>query len=162
MTTHLLNNIGLVLGSIVSTLTVANFIFYTKSQVQDKLKEQEKEFDEQQNALKGKLDALNKDIQEKVQQTRQSFESGVKEFIDILTEIKEGDKENTVQFINLINTIKDELRHDYTSKYNELLVLVNSKVSQADFSRLEDKFDKVSEIIIELKTTIELQSGRDK
>ena len=77
-----------------------------------------------------------------------------------MSEIKQADKDNTIQFITLIDTVKDELKNDYTSRYNDLLVLINTKANISDFNRIEQKFDKVTETITELKTIVELQLNK--
>ena len=69
-----------------------------------------------------------------------------------MSEIKQDEKESDAKFIQLLNDVKDELRNDYTNRYNEIITLMGTKVNVQDFDRLETKFDKVTETIIELKT----------
>ena len=61
----------------------------------------------------------------------------------------------------VLNEVKDALKNDYTSRYDDIIKMMSTKASLEDFNRLENKFDKVTETIIQLKTTVEMQLGRD-
>lgn len=103
------------------------------------------------------------ELHEKLDDTKAALEDAMKQFITTITEIKQADKEMAVQFLTLVNGVKDELKDDYTARYNDLLVLINTKANEVDFNRLEQKFDRTFETITELKTIVQLQlDGRDK
>jgi hypothetical protein len=72
--------------------------------------------------------------------------------LSAMSEIKQDEKESDAKFIQLLNDVKDELRNDSTARYNEIITMMGNKVNVSDFDRLETKFDKVTETIIELKT----------
>ena len=86
-----------------------------------------------------------------------SLEDKMGDLMKALYESKQDDKNLSIELIKVTDAMKDELRKDYISRYNTLLQLVNGKVDQKDFNRLEQKFDRVSETITELKTIIELK-----
>ena len=102
------------------------------------------------------------ELHEKLETTRDALEDMMKQFVDTITEVKQADKEMAVQFITLINSLKDELKNDYTARYNDLLVLINTKADKNEFNRLEHKFDKMFETMTELKTTVQIQLDKDK
>ena len=64
--------------------------------------------------------------------------------------------------VGLTKTGKDELKNDYINRYNELFTMMNTKVNIQDFDRLENKFDKVSETIAEVKTIVQIQMEERK
>lgn len=94
------------------------------------------------------------EIYDKLNQNKQIFEDYNKQILETISQIKQDQKETTNSIMMLINTIKDELRNDSINRYNELLSLVNTKVSQDDFDRLENKFDKLIENVAELKAIV--------
>ena len=168
-----------IIASIVGALTIAWTLVYTKTDVDKKLTEindkNKKYVDEKK---KDSIDRIEKianlvsdsrlearerssrtkdEIYDKLNENKAALEDGMKQFINILTDIKQADKDMSLQFITMINTVKEELKNDYTSRYNDLLVLINSKANESDFNRLEQKFDKFSETIVELKTIVQLQ-----
>lgn len=92
------------------------------------------------------------DIYDRLSQNKEIFEDYNKNMLSAMSEIKQDEKESDGKFIQLLNDVKDELRNDYTSRYNDIIQMMGNKVNVADFDRLENKFDKVTETIIELKT----------
>lgn len=152
--------IGQYLGATLTALTINGLIFYNKAQINDKLTNIRKQISDHALEAQSAQSAIKEELIEKVSRSKDTFEQTMKEFINILSEIKQADKDNTIQFITLIDTVKDELKNDYTSRYNDLLVLINTKANISDFNRLEQKFDKVTETITELKTIVELQLNK--
>lgn len=152
--------IGQYLGATLTALTINGLIFYNKAQINDKLTNIRKQIADHALEAQSAQSAIKEELIEKVARSKDTFEQTMKEFINILSEIKQADKDNTIQFITLIDTVKDELKNDYTSRYNDLLVLINTKANISDFNRLEQKFDKVTETITELKTIVELQLNK--
>lgn len=152
--------IGQYLGATLTALTINGLIFYNKAQINDKLTNIRKQIADHALEAQSAQSAIKEELIEKVSRSKDTFEQTMKEFINILSEIKQADKDNTIQFITLIDTVKDELKNDYTSRYNDLLVLINTKANISDFNRLEQKFDKVTETITELKTIVELQLNK--
>lgn len=176
-TVEILTIIGSAIGILVGTITVLNFSFYSKSQVDKKIDENNKTL---KNEIQQKIDNVSSDnkqlnsivqennldaqrvrlkIQEELHQkmddTKLALEEAMKQFINTLADIKQSDKDMAIQFITLVNGVKDELKNDYIARYNDLLLIINTKANETDFNRLEQKFDKVSETIIELKTIVE-------
>ena len=92
------------------------------------------------------------DLYDRLTQNKEIFEDYNKNILAAMSEIKQDEKESDAKFIQLLNDVKDELRNDYTNRYNEIITLMGTKVNVQDFDRLETKFDKVTETIIELKT----------
>lgn len=152
--------IGQYLGATLTALTINGLIFYNKAQINDKLTNIRKQIADNALESQSAQSAIKEELIEKVAHSKDTFEQTMKEFINILSEIKQADKDNTIQFITLIDTVKDELKNDYTSRYNDLLVLINTKANISDFNRIEQKFDKVTETITELKTIVELQLNK--
>ena len=160
---------------IVSCLTVlalsigvACYIFYTKSDVDKKLAdiqtEQNTKFEKLKddlNETKLEIEQNNSDVKDeiynKLNENKCALEDGMKQFVQLLSDIKEADKDMSMQFITMITTVKEELKNDYTNRYNDLLLLINTKANEKDFNRLESKFDNLSEIIVELKTIVQMQ-----
>ena len=175
----ILSTIGIGLGIIISCVTIMCFQFYTKTQVDEKIKQAqdntEKKDLERIEKVEIELKSLNEaladcklksqearcmvkdDLQSRLDVTKLALEEAMKHFVTTLTEIKQADKEMAVQFITLVNEVKDELKNDYTARYNDLLLLINTKANESDFNRLENKFDKLSEIMTELKTIVQIQ-----
>ena len=138
--------ISSILGAIVATLSISGFVFYTKSQVDNK-------FTEMTTDIYTTRDTVIEDFRKQVK----SLEDKMGYLMKALYESKQDDKNLSIELIKVTDAMKDELRKDYISRYNTLLQLVNGKADQKDFNRLEQKFDRVSETITELKTIIELK-----
>ena len=183
---------GSLLGCIISYFTINKFVFYTKSEIDQKLldikldgenrfnelKEESNKKDElitakiekYQAEIKEELSetkeriyeklleaerASNKarqDIYDRLSQNKEIFEDYNKNMLSAMSEIKQDEKENDTKFVQLLSDVKDELKNDYTARYNDIIQMMGNKVNVADFDRLENKFDKVTETIIELKT----------
>lgn len=154
--------IGEILGAIIGAITVANFIFCRRSEVDEKIASINNSISNSNLSNQKDLSLIKDEIYNKMTENKDSLESSMKEFITILSDIKESDKELSVNFITLINAVKDELKNDYTSRYNDLLLIINTKANEADFSRMEQKFDKINETMTQLKTIIELQLEEKK
>ena len=82
--------------------------------------------------------------------------------IEALAGVKSEGQDISIKFTQLLNDIKDELKNDYINRYNELFTMMNTKVNIQDFDRLENKFDKVSETIAEVKTIVQIQMEERK
>ena len=189
---ELLVVLGTLLGCIVSYFTINKFVFYTKSEVDQKLLDIKMDEEARFNQLKEESDkkdelltlkieknhaevkeeimetkdmifeklleaerASNKarqDLYDRLTQNKEIFEDYNKNILAAMSEIKQDEKESDAKSIQLLNDVKDELRNDYTNRYNEIITLMGTKVNVQDFDRLETKFDKVTETIIELKT----------
>lgn len=149
--------IGSVIGSIIGTITIAGFLFYNKSQIDEKVAALKKEITDNKLQTQQNTSQVKDEIYDKLTENKTALENGMKEFITVLSDIKESDKNLSVQLITLVNGVKDELKNDYTSRYNDLLLLINTKANENDFTRLEQKFDKVTETITELKTIVQMQ-----
>lgn len=147
--------------AVIGTLTIACFIFYRKSEIDDKFAIVQKLISDNQLTNQKNSTNIKDEIYEKLTENKNSLESGMKEFIKIISEIRETDKNLSIQFINLVNSVKDELKNDYTSRYNDLLLLINTKANESDFNRLEQKFDKVNETMTELKTIIQMKLKKE-
>ena len=147
--------------AVIGTLTIACFIFYRKSEIDDKFAIMQKLISDNQLTNQKNSTNIKDEIYEKLTENKNSLESGMKEFIKIISEIRETDKNLSIQFINLVNSVKDELKNDYTSRYNDLLLLINTKAHESDFNRLEQKFDKVNETMTELKTIIQMKLKKE-
>ena len=142
--------------------------YYTKDQVDKKLLGIKELLDADIKCLndavnKSKLESqqatseIKDEINDKLSENKKALEDGMKQFINILTDIKQTDKDTSVQFLTMLNTVKEELKNDYTSRYNDLLLIINTKADEKDFNRIEQKFDKISETIVELKTIVQMQ-----
>lgn len=189
---ELLVVLGTLLGCIVSYFTINKFVFYTKSEVDQKLLDIKMDGEARFNQLKEESDkrdevitlkieknhaevkeeimetkdmifeklleaerASNKarqDLYDRLTQNKEIFEDYNKNILAAMSEIKQDEKDSDAKFIQLLNDVKDELRNDYTNRYNEIITMMGTKVNVQDFDRLETKFDKVTETIIELKT----------
>jgi hypothetical protein len=184
--------LGALLGCIISYFTINKFVFYTKSEIDQKLLDIKLEGEARFNELKAESDkrdelitakiekyhaeikedlsstkdrifeklleaerASNKarqDLYDRLTQNKEIFEDYNKNMLAAMSELKQDEKESDSKFIQILNDVKDELRNDYTNRYNEIITLMGTKVNVQDFDRLENKFDKVTETIIELKT----------
>lgn len=151
-----------VTGAIIGAVTIASFLFYNKSQVDEKFASMQKNISENKLQTQTNTSKIKDDIYDKLNENKAALESGMKEFIKTLSDIKEYDQNMSLQLMTLVNGVKDELKNDYTSRYNDLLLLINTKANESDFTRLEQKFDKVNETITELKTIIQMQLDERK
>lgn len=159
---EILTVFGSILGAIIGTTTVAKLIFYTKAEV-DKQHQ-----DTQQDLLKHKSELYEKllesernhaisrqEIYDRLSQNKEIFEDYMKQFMTVINEMKHEDKQLSVEFITLTNSIKGELKDDYLNRYNDLLKLISLKANESDFARMEQKVDKLTEGMAEVKTTIQ-------
>ena len=174
------------LGVIISIVVIARLLFYTKAEINTKLEEVNKHSDDKDeilrdfiikefNTLNAQLE-INKDktyekllnaeregnharqeLYDRMAQNKQVFEDYNKNMLEVISQIRQEDRDLSNKYIQLLNEVKDELKNDYINRYNELLQIINTKVNVQDFDRLEHKFDKVSETITELKTIVQMQ-----
>lgn len=183
--------IGTVAGTLVSIFTVLKVLFFTKSEVNAKFEELKKESDTRDEAITEKIsnvktelknevvetkDSLYKDvlaversinkvtqeIYDRLNQNKQILDDYNKHMIEALAGVKSEGQDISIKFTQLLNDIKDELKNDYINRYNELFTMMNTKVNIQDFDRLENKFDKVSETIAEVKTIVQIQMEERK
>lgn len=174
------------LGVIISIVVIARLLFYTKAEINTKLEGVNKHSDDKDevlrdfiikefNTLNAQLE-INKDktyekllnaeregnharqeLYDRMAQNKQVFEDYNKNMLEVISQIRQEDRDLSNKYIQLLNEVKDELKNDYINRYNELLQIINTKVNVQDFDRLEHKFDKVSETITELKTIVQMQ-----
>ena len=178
--------LGAVLGVVISIVTIARLLFYTKAEINTKLEAAQEHSDLKDEALKQylvnesakfrdyiddnkektfekMLDAerennkARQEIYNTLNENKQLFDSYNKEILEMVSSIRQENRDMCNQYMQTTNTIKDELKNDYINRYNELLQIINTKVNVTDFDRLEQKFDKVCETITELKTIVQLQ-----
>lgn len=141
---------GGILTSLIAVVTIAKFLFYTKSEINAKFTEAKNESDNKDEKLLEKVTAVHNAIKEELGNTKDYIHKN-------LIEAERSSNHITQEFTNLLNAVKDELRTDNINRYNDLLKIINTKVSISDFDRLENKFDKVTETITELKTIVQIQ-----
>lgn len=198
---ELLVVLATLLGCIVSYFTINKFVFYTKSEVDQKLLDIKMDGDARYNELKeeskrrdefitAKIEKNHSEVKEELVETKEMIfeklleaerasnksrqelydrltqnkeivEDYNKNILSAINQIKQDEKELTSNYITLLNEVKDELKNDYTSRYDDIIKMMSTKASLEDFNRLENKFDKVTETIIQLKTTVEMQLRRD-
>ena len=178
--------LGAVLGVVISIVTIARLLFYTKAEINTKFEAAQEHSDLKDEALKQylvnesakfrdyiddnkektfekMLDAerennkARQEIYNTLNENKQLFDSYNKEILEMVASIRQENRDMCNQYMQTTNTIKDELKNDYINRYNELLQIINTKVNVTDFDRLEQKFDKVCETITELKTIVQLQ-----
>lgn len=178
--------LGSILTVIISLVTVAKFLFYTKSEINGKFAELKQESDKKDEILLEKVTNLHNELKEELIQTKdkifedllnaernnnkitqeiydrlnqnkQIFDDYNKSMIEAMGQIKSDSHQISTDFSNILSAVKDELKSDYINRYNDLLKLINTKVNSSDFDRLESKFDKVTTTITELKTIVQLQ-----
>lgn len=178
--------LGAVLGVVISIVTIARLLFYTKAEINTKFEAAQEHSDLKDEALKQylvnesakfrdyiddnkektfekMLDAerennkARQEIYNTLNENKQLFDSYNKEILEMVSSIRQENRDMCNQYMQTTNTIKDELKNDYINRYNELLQIINTKVNVTDFDRLEQKFDKVCETITELKTIVQLQ-----
>ena len=198
---ELLVVLGTLLGCIVSYFTINKFVFYTKSEVDDKitnvtedtkkrLDELKAESDKRDEFITAKIEKNHSEVKEELAETKEMIfeklleaerasnkarqelydrltqnkevlEDYNKTILNAINQIKQEEKETTNNYITLLNDVKDELKTDYTNRYDDIVKMMSTKANLEDFNRLENKFDKVTETIIQLKTTVEMQMNRD-
>lgn len=202
MTHETLIFISTALGCLLAYVAVQKILFYTKSEIDSKIKSVEAACTKNLQTTQTELDAkikntsdelydtideikenhietkdkiyeklleaerqtnkLSQDIHDRLNQNKQIFDDYNKSMLEAISAMKQDEKQLTADMLSMVNTVKDELKTDSINRYNDLLTLVNSKVNSSDFDRLEDKFDKVAEIITELKTIIQIQKENKK
>lgn len=153
---------GSIIGAIIGTATVAKLIFYTKAEVDTHVKDVNQSLLQHKSELYEKLldgerAAANyrQEIYDRLSQNKEIFEDYMKQFMAVVNEMKHEDKELSVQFITLANSIKSELKDDYINRYNDLLKIISLKANESDFSRMEQKVDKLTEGMAEIKATVQ-------
>lgn len=178
--------LGAVLGVVISIVTIARLLFYTKAEINTKFEAAQEHSDLKDEALKQYLvnesakfrdyiddnkektfekmlaaerenNKARQEIYNTLNENKQLFDSYNKEILEMVSSIRQENRDMCNQYMQTTNTIKDELKNDYINRYNELLQIINTKVNVTDFDRLEQKFDKVCETITELKTIVQLQ-----
>lgn len=142
--------LGGILTTIIAIVTIFRYLFYTKSEINAKFAQAKEESDIKDAKLLEKVTDVHNAIKEELVNTKEYIH---KNMIDA----ERNSNHITQEFTNLLNAVKDELRADSINRYNDLLKLINTKVSISDFDRLENKFDKVTETITELKTIVQIQ-----
>lgn len=153
--------LGGILGAIIGAITICSFIFYNKSQVDEKIANLQVQLFEKVLSTEHNVVQIKDTLEDKLNTNRQSFETAMCQFRDMIADIKESDKKLSIELITLINTVKDELRKDYTTRYDDIITLMGSKSDESDFIRLEQKFDRMAEVMTELKTVVEI-TNRNK
>lgn len=189
---ELLIAVGAIFGCLVSGMAIAKFNFYTKDEIDKKIGDLKEASDEKDEGINIKLESShtevtkelvetkdsiyeklleverlnNKQVQEiydRLNQNKQVFDDYNRNMLEAIAQLKADEKEITTNMVQIVNAVKDELKNDYISRYNDLLKLMGTKTNVEDFNRLEQKFDKISESITELKTIMQmkLQDGRE-
>lgn len=188
---EILVTLGIALGCLISGMTIAKFNFYTKDEVDKKLAEAKEASDKKDEVLTLKLEkdhaevkgeiAETKDmmfeklleaerntnkvvneIYDRLNQNKQIFDDYNKNMLEAISQMKSEEKEITTNMVQIVNAVKDELKTDYINRYNDLLKLIGTKANIEDFNRLEQKFDKITESITELKTIVQMQKEMKK
>ena len=183
--------IGTVAGTLLSMYAILRALFFTKSEINTKFANLKQESDTRDEAITEKIsnvktelknevvetkDSLYKDvlaversinkvtqeIYDRLNQNKQILDDYNKHMIEALAGVKSEGQYISIKFTQLLNDIKDELKNDYINRYNELFAMMNTKVNIQDFDRLENKFDKVSETIAEVKTIVQIQMEERK
>ena len=183
--------IGTVAGTLLSMYAILRALFFTKSEINTKFANLKQESDTRDEAITEKIsnvktelknevvetkDSLYKDvlaversinkitqeIYDRLNQNKQILDDYNKHMIEALAGVKSEGQDISIKFTQLLNDIKDELKNDYINRYNELFAMMNTKVNIQDFDRLENKFDKVSETIAEVKTIVQIQMEERK
>ena len=93
--------------AVIGTLTIACFIFYRKSEIDDKFAIIQKLISDNQLTNQKNSTNIKDEIYEKLTENKNSLESGMKEFIKIISEIRETDKNLSIQFINLVKSMQN-------------------------------------------------------
>ena len=113
-------------------------------------------------AVERSINKVTQEIYDRLNQNKQILDDYNKHMIEALAGVKSQGQDISIKFTQLLNDIKDELKNDYINRYNELFTMMNTKVNIQDFDRLENKFDKVSETIAEVKTIVQIQMEERK
>ena len=113
-------------------------------------------------AVERSINKVTQEIYDRLNQNKQILDDYNKHMIEALAGVKSEGQDISIKFTQLLNDIKDELKNDYINRYNELFAMMNTKVNIQDFDRLENKFDKVSETIAEVKTIVQIQMEERK
>lgn len=177
---------GALITVLIGIITLVKFLFYTKAEVDKKLETLKEisnkkddeildKFQQTYDAVKDELNNTKQQIFEKLleaerngntsrqelynrlAENKQTFEQYNQHMLELVGQVKQDEKEINIEFMSVINAVKDELKEDYINRYNDLLKLVGTKTNNSDFDRLENKFDKLSQTMTELKTIVELQ-----
>lgn len=183
--------VGAVLGCLISSMTLVKFNFYTKDEIDKKIADLKEDSDEKDGVIQVRLEANhneiskelvetkdsiyeklleverlnNKQVQEiydRLNQNKQVFDDYNRNMLEAIAQLKADEKEITTNMVQIVNAVKDELKNDYISRYNDLLKLMGTKTNVEDFNRLEQKFDKISESITELKTIVQMKLDEGK
>lgn len=178
--------IGTILTVVLGGITLVRYLFYTKTEVDNKFAKFKSESDERDNELISKLQNIHEKIKEELNQTKdqifekllqaersgndsrqelyeklaqnkQIFEEYNHHMLEVISQIKQDEQQTNLNLVQVVNTVKDELKEDYVNRYNELLKLVGTKTNNSDFDRLENKFDKLSQTMTEIKTIVQMQ-----
>ena len=135
-----------ILSSIVSLMVLSNFIYYTKSQIDKKLKDID-------SGITTTKEGVIKEFNDKIA----NIELKMDNMLKALYESKQEEKNISIDMLKITDTMREEVRNDYIRRYNDLVATLNTKADESDFARLETKFDKVSETLTALKTIIEVR-----
>jgi hypothetical protein len=135
-----------ILSSIVSLVVLSNFIYYTKSQIDKKLKDID-------SGITTTKEGVIKEFNDKIA----NIELKMDNMLKALYESKQEEKNISIDMLKITDTMREEVRNDYIRRYNDLVATLNTKADESDFARLETKFDKVSETLTALKTIIEVR-----
>lgn len=183
--------VGAALGVLISGMAVAKFNFYTKDEIDKKVADLKEDSDKKDSNIGIKIEdnhnevtkelietkesiyeklleaerINNKQIQEvydRLNQNKQIFDDYNRNMLEAIAQLKADEKEITTNMVQIVNAVKDELKNDYISRYNDLLKIIGTKTNIEDFNRLESKFDKITESITELKTIVQMQLKEGK
>ena len=183
--------VGTVAGTLLSMYAILRALFFTKSEINTKFANLKQESDTRDEAITEKISNVKNELKNEVVETKDSLYKDVlaversinkvnqkiydrlnknkqilddynKHMIEALAGVKSEGQDISIKFTQLLNDIKDELKNDYINRYNELFAMMNTKVNIQDFDRLENKFDKVSETIAEVKTIVQIQMEERK
>jgi hypothetical protein len=135
-----------ILSSILTLVLLSNFIYYTKSQIDKKLKDID-------SGITTTKEGVIKEFNDKIA----NIELKMDNMLKALYESKQEEKNISIDMLKITDTMREEVRNDYIRRYNDLVATLNTKADESDFTRLETKFDKVSETLTALKTIIEMK-----
>lgn len=135
-----------ILSSILTLVLLSNFIYYTKSQIDKKLKDID-------SGITTTKEGVIKEFNDKIA----NIELKMDNMLKALYESKQEEKNISIDMLKITDTMREEVRNDYIRRYNDLVATLNTKADESDFTRLENKFDKVSETLTALKTIIEMR-----
>lgn len=184
--------VGEVLAVIISYVTVSKFLYYTKSEINAKISKLKDDVNEQMTDLLVRIDnnhkelkqslsdtkekifnniveaerntnKITKEIYENLTQNKEIFNEHSRKMVETISQVKQRDQELSNDFLRLLTSLKDELKNDYITRYNDLINIIQNKVGNEDFEKLETKFDKIIETITELKTIVQIRiENRDQ